>query len=201
VTRTETVVLWTRHGENHANLTRTLSHRVVDRELTVRGREQAQALAESLAGTELHPQVFTSPLCRARETTAIVAERWGLRPVVVEEFRETDVGDMDGRSDPTAWETYDAVFTDWRSGVADVRFPGGESLVELVARLRRGLQRVAEPDGTGARLVIAHGANIRCALPDLTGAVDPGHDLPLGRYATLAATADGVRLVDWPGAT
>ena len=199
--RTASLVLWTRHGENHANLTRSLSHRVVDRELTERGLAQAKALADSLADTALHPHVFTSPLRRARETTAIVAEQWGLRPVVIEEFRETDVGELDGRSDPTAWETYDRVFSDWRSGAAEARFPGGESLAEVVTRLRRGLARVVEPDGTGARLVIAHGANLRCALPDLTGAVDPGHDLPLGRYATLAATADGIRLIEWPEAT
>jgi probable phosphoglycerate mutase len=194
-------VLWTRHGENHANLTRTLSHRVVDRELTDRGREQARTLADSLATSRLHPEVFTSPLRRARETTAIVAGRWGLRPVVVEEFRELDVGDIDGRNDPTAWRTYDVVLSAWRSGDAETRFPGGESLVELAERLRRGLERVAEPDGADARLVIAHGANLRCALPSLTGVTDPGHDLPLGGYATLKATTGGVRLVDWPEAS
>jgi broad specificity phosphatase PhoE len=200
VTRTTSVVLWTRHGENHANVTRTLSHRVVDRELTDRGRDQARALADSLAKTRLHPEVFTSPLRRAGETTAIVAERWGLRPVVVEEFRELDVGDLDGRNDPTAWRTYDAVLSVWRSGDAEARFPGGESLAELAERLRHGLVRVAEPDGADARLVIAHGANLRSALPSLTGVVDPGHDPPLGRYATLTTTGDRVELVDWPAA-
>jgi broad specificity phosphatase PhoE len=190
--------LWTRHGENRANLSRTMSHRVVDLELTARGREQASALADSLVGTPLYQDVYTSPLRRARETTDIVAERLGLDTVVIEEFRELDVGELDGRSDATAWQTYDGVLAAWRAGRADVRFPDGESLDELAARLRRGLDRVVANDDAGTRLVIAHGANLRSALPVLAGIADPGHDLPLGRYATLEVTPDGIGLVDWP---
>jgi broad specificity phosphatase PhoE len=42
-------VLWARHGQNVANLTRTLSYRVFDGDLTQTGREQARALAGRLA--------------------------------------------------------------------------------------------------------------------------------------------------------
>jgi broad specificity phosphatase PhoE len=191
-------VLWTRHGENQANLSRTLSHRVIDLELTDRGREQAYALADSLASTALHPSVYTSPLRRARETTTIVAERLGLDPVAIEEFRELDVGELDGRSDATAWQTYDGVLAAWRAGRADVRFPSGESLDELAARLRQGLERVGATEGAGSRLVIAHGANLRAALPVLAGVTDPARDLPLGSYATLEVDGSVIGLVDWP---
>jgi broad specificity phosphatase PhoE len=198
VTDRTTTLLWTRHGENHANLTRTLSHRVVDLELTERGRAQARELAETLADGDLHSDVFTSPLRRARETTEIVTEALGLRPVVVEELRELDVGELDGRSDATAWRTYDAVLAAWRSGRADVRFPGGESLDELADRLRRAVAHVVQPPGVGPRLVVAHGASLRAALPILAGVADPGQDLPLGRFATLTATDSRVDLVEWP---
>jgi broad specificity phosphatase PhoE len=198
VTADGVTILWTRHGENHANLSHTLSHRVVDRELTDRGRDQAVALADSLAGIDLHPEVFTSPLRRARETARVVAERWALTPVEVEEFRELDVGELDGRSDATAWQTYDGVLAAWRGGRSDVRFPGGESRDELADRLRRGLERVVAGPGRGARLVVAHGAGLRAALPPLADAADPGHDLPLGRYATFDAAGGRLRLVAWP---
>jgi broad specificity phosphatase PhoE len=200
VTPSPTTLLWTRHGENHANLTRTLSHRVVDRELTERGRSQALDLVEALGDTRLHEDVFTSPLRRTQETAQIVGERIGLRPVVIEEFRELDVGELDGRSDATAWQTYDAVLAAWRSGRADVRFPGGESLDELATRLRTGIERIVDGPDEAPRLVIAHGANLRAALPILAGVADPGRDLPLGRFATLAVTADVVDLLDWPEA-
>jgi hypothetical protein len=39
------LVLWARHGENEANLTRRFSHRRLDLDLTARGRAQAQRLA------------------------------------------------------------------------------------------------------------------------------------------------------------
>jgi broad specificity phosphatase PhoE len=200
VTARTATLLWTRHGENHANLSRTLSHRVVDLELTERGRAQAGALVETLADTGLHEEVFTSPLRRARETTEIVSEKLDLRPVVVEELRELDVGEIDGRNDAAAWQTYDDVLAAWRDGQGDVRFPDGESLVDLVNRLRRGIARIVDGVGDAPRFVVAHGANLRAALPMLTGVTDPGHDLPLGRFATLTATNDRVELVDWPTA-
>lgn len=81
------------------------------------------------------------------------------------------------------------VFGDWRSGAVDARFPAGRASPSSSRRC------------DAVSPVVVHGANLRCALPDLTGAVDPGHDLPLGRYATLAATADGIRLIEWPEAT
>ncbi len=39
------LVIWARHGQNQANLTRQFSHRRLDSDLTVVGREQAEALA------------------------------------------------------------------------------------------------------------------------------------------------------------
>ena len=40
-----TMVTWARHGENRANVTRTLSFRVYDESLTGRGCQQARDLA------------------------------------------------------------------------------------------------------------------------------------------------------------
>jgi broad specificity phosphatase PhoE len=104
-------VLWARHGQNLANLTHTFSHRVFDGDLTDLGRRQAQDLAERLAAPGGDPvgRLVCSPLRRARQTADIVGLRLGL-PVVMEldELREVNVGDLDGRSDARAWETYAA---------------------------------------------------------------------------------------------
>ena len=44
-----TTVTWARHGENLANVTRTLSFRIYDESLTEHGCQQARELAARLA--------------------------------------------------------------------------------------------------------------------------------------------------------
>ena len=145
-----------------------------------------------------------SPLRRARQTADIVGLRLGL-PVVMEldELREVNVGDLDGRSDARAWEIYAAVLAAWRAGDIRARFPGGENCDELCARLRRALTAVARGAvGEGRSLLVAHGASLRAALPGLTGGPDPGVDLPTGGVAALRVGLGGfpVELVSWAGA-
>jgi ribonuclease H / adenosylcobalamin/alpha-ribazole phosphatase len=202
-------ILWARHGENVANLTRTLSYRVFDGDLTAAGRRQAAELAGRLAGGEVGPVGYLacSPLRRARQTAEIVAARLGL-PVAAEldDLREVNVGALDGRSDSRAWDIYHQVLTDWLAGRAGARFPGGEDCAELCARLSRALTAVAVSCAGEGALIVAHGASLRAALPGLTGRPDPGGDLPNGAFATLEVHTAGpgpaiVRLRHWPGAS
>jgi broad specificity phosphatase PhoE len=197
-------VLWARHGENVANLSRTFSYRVFDGDLTETGRRQARELAERLAASGAPiGQLACSPLRRARQTADIVGRRLGL-PVtlVLDDLREVDVGVLDGRSDGRSWDTYAGVLAAWRAGRSRARFPGGENRDELCARLRRALAAVAR--GADARsLVVAHGASLRAALPGLAGEPDPGADLPTGGIAALRVDPDRpphpwIQLLSWP---
>src|SRR5580704_12076316 len=211
-------VLWARHGENAANLTKTLSYRVFDGDLTDVGRRQARELGERLAagGGDRIGLLACSPLRRARQWADIVGQRLGL-PVAMEldDLREVNVGELDGRSDAEAWEIYAAVLAAWRAGDTQARFPGGENRDELCARLVGALTVVARSTAAGhppvladsavpeRSLVVAHGANLRAALPCLAGEPDPGADLPTGGVAALQVHPGGfpvVRLVSWPGA-
>jgi broad specificity phosphatase PhoE len=202
-----TTVLWARHGENVANLSRTLSYRVFDGDLTPAGRRQARKLAAFITTDSAGPiaRIVCSPLRRARQTAEIVGERLRL-PVAaeLEDLRELNVGDLDGRSDPAAWEVYAAVIDAWRAGELDARFPGGEDCAELCHRLRQALQAVAAMSSGGREraLVVAHGGALRAALPLLTGGPDPGADMPTGSVAVLRLQSPGTtppaRLLSWP---
>jgi broad specificity phosphatase PhoE len=187
-------ILWARHGENVANLTRTFSYRVFDGDLTDLGRLQAAQLAERLAAGEPISQIVCSPLRRARQTAEIVARRLRL-PIRAEldDLRELNVGALDGRSDEQAWGIYDSVLAAWKDGQTAVRFPGGEDCQELRVRIRRALAAVTSASGAadgGLSLVVAHGGALRAALSALTGVPEPGTDIPTGGFAVLRVRTD-----------
>jgi broad specificity phosphatase PhoE len=202
-------ILWARHGQNVANLTRTLSHRVFDGDLTDLGRQQAELLADQLASGrgDRVGQILCSPLRRARQTARIINDRLGL-PVACEldDLRELNVGSLDGRSDDDAWVAYNAVLAAWSAGQVTARFPGGEDYGELCTRLRRALVTAARAPVGSTTLIAAHGASLRAAIPGLTGEPAPAVDLATGATATLhvdvdvGAQAPVVRLVNWPEA-
>src|SRR5580704_16698300 len=185
-----TVVHWARHGENVANASRTFSYRGFDGGLTDRGIAQAGQLAGVLrAAGHRYGLLVCSPLRRARQTADIVPA--GLQvPVAaeLEDLREVNLGDLDGRNDDQAWQACEATLVSWRSGDLGQRFPGGESGDELVARTGRGLRVIAGWAGPGDAVVAAHGASIRAAVPALTGQPDPGADLAAGGLTRLVVT-------------
>ncbi len=200
-------ILWARHGQNVANLTNTFSYRVFDGDLTDTGRQQAREVADRLADGASEPigLLACSPLRRARQTAEIIGRRLGLAVAMeLDNLREINVGELDGRSDEEAWDTYTRVLAAWQAGETGVSFPGGENCAELCARLRRALAAVARGAGDTRSLVVAHGANLRAALPGLAGEPDPGVDLPTGGLAALRVEPAShpfplVQLLTWPG--
>ena len=197
-----TIVTWARHGENLANVTRTFSFRVYDESLTERGCRQAGDLAARLAAGPPPDRIVCSPLRRAAETAAILAEALGTADVTADEnLREVNVGSLDGRNDARSWDTYDSVLDAWRHGDYVARFPDGEDCADLAARLRAAFTAMTG-QGDDQVLVVAHGANIRAALPLLAAVSDPGHDLPTGGTARFLTSPgdDGIRLrlLSWP---
>jgi probable phosphoglycerate mutase len=122
------VIVFARHGQTAPNRDRQLLGRG-DPVLTVEGRAQVELLADTVAG--LGPAaVFTSPLVRARETAAAIADRCGLAVVVDELLVEVDYGEWEGRG----LGDFDAEqLRRWRT---DESFapPGGESLAGVTGR-------------------------------------------------------------------
>jgi broad specificity phosphatase PhoE len=192
-------VFWVRHGENVANLSRTFSHRIFDGDLTDRGRDQAQALATSLADSGVRfTEMWASPLRRARQTAEILGHQLDLGIAgKLDELREVNVGELDGRNDAAAWATYRDVLADWRDGNLDRHFPGGENGHELAARISSALHRLASASA-GPILVVAHGANIRAAIPPLTGTPDPSADMGTATAAQIEVHPAAIHLELWP---
>lgn len=154
--RTNTLYL-VRHGENLANITREFSYRRVDYSLTPKGVLQAEQTADFFKASAIDA-VYASPLKRARETAEIIARPHGLPVLLLEEFREVNVGNLELLPpDESAWELHNRVIRAWIQGHPTMRFPGGENFVELVERAQRGLLEVTRAR-CGQRIVVAaHG--------------------------------------------
>jgi probable phosphoglycerate mutase len=161
-----------RHGENPANLTHEFSHRKVDYPLTEKGRLQAAQTAGFLASVRLDA-LWTSPLRRAVETAVLVGRHQAVPVQVLEEFREMDVGILEGMvPQAEAWGLYAETMRRWFAGGTDTPFPGGESRDQLVARFRRGLDRVTEGLDGARVLVVGHGGIFTHGVAALCGIAD-----------------------------
>jgi probable phosphomutase (TIGR03848 family) len=155
-----TTYLLIRHGDNDA-IGRTMAGWTPGLHINARGREQACRLAERLAQVHLDA-ILSSPLERARETAAPIAERLGLRLEIREEIGELHLGEWTGRTlDELRKDPLWKLFNQHR-GIG--RIPGGETMIEVQSRM---LDVVLElhgryPEGTVA--LVSHADPIRAIL-------------------------------------
>jgi broad specificity phosphatase PhoE len=140
-------VVLLRHGETEWSASGRHTGRT-DVPLTERGRQQARALGTAVAGRHV-AEVLTSPLQRASETCRLA----GLDGTVVEDVREWDYGDHEGRTTPEIREEVPG-WTVWRGPV-----PGGERLEDVAARADRVVAQLLQAGGDAA--VVSHGHFLR----------------------------------------
>ena len=131
-------VVLVRHAETEESA-RGRCYGRLDVALSPRGKRQAQALVDALAG---HPlaAVYTSPLARALDTARPLAAARGLEPAVLSAFSELDFGEVEGMTYEEIEARWPELFRAWMEDPAGVRFPGGESLADLRARVLPALE-------------------------------------------------------------
>ncbi len=157
-----------RHGESTGNAAGVLLGRT-DAPLTERGVEQVAAVAAWLG--PVNGPLVTSPLRRARATADLLAP--GMAQTVDERWIEMDYGELDG----TELSAVPAeVWSRWRAEVS-YRPPGGESLVEVGARVRDACEELFAAHGSGARgerdvVVVSHVSPVKAAVAWALGAGD-----------------------------
>ncbi len=153
------MILLARHGETTDNAEGRIQGRR-DPPLSDRGREQALTMAAEAAERGINA-VYTSELRRARETAAAVAARLGVQPVVDARLAEAWMGEWEGRLKAELQAEQAEQWAAYQRGGA-FRFPGGESLPELAARVIAALDDVRA--GAEPAFVVCHGGAIRAAF-------------------------------------
>jgi broad specificity phosphatase PhoE len=156
------------------------------------GRRQAIALAEVAAG-QRWASLWSSTLDRARETTAVVAERIGLEPRFDARFAETDTGDWTGRSFAEISAEDPDGFARFQRSDPSFRYPGGESFAEQSARVQDGLRDLYGQSAELPALVVCHRGVIRLALAALGDDSAGAQEVANAALVTLPRPADGAR--------
>ena len=166
VKREETTLLLLRHGEPEG-FGRLLGRRT-DPPLTARGEEQARRMAERLAAEPIRA-FYASGLARARKTAEILAEPFNLPVAGVDEVAEMDMGRWGGREMAAIWREEPDVMRAWWEDMENVPTPGGESLVELRARVLPAVAALIERHRGETVCLVAHGGVNRVILFEVMG--------------------------------
>jgi probable phosphoglycerate mutase len=160
-----TVVCFVRHGTTPTT-GKVLPGRARGLHLAEAGHGEARAAADRLTGVAV-AGVYSSPLERARETAAPIADVVGKTVVVDRGLVECDFGEWTGgelsklRRLPE-WKTVQR----WPSGF---RFPGGESFLELQSRLQSTVAALCERHPGEVVVAVSHADCIKAALATALG--------------------------------
>jgi probable phosphomutase (TIGR03848 family) len=181
-------LLLVRHGHTDAAGKR-LTGRAGGVHLNETGRQQAERLVGRLDGIRVD-HIVSSPLERCRETAAPLAETMGRRVDVRRAWIEIDYGEWTGRSITQLRRT-----KLWRRVMttpSNVRFPGGESLLEVQARAVDAAFDLAAEHARGTVVVVSHADVIRLVVAHLAGM----HADHLQRLSIDTASITAVSLSD-----
>ncbi|MGN8245214.1 bifunctional RNase H/acid phosphatase [Cellulomonas soli] len=175
--RPVTVVL-VRHGQTTMTVSRGYSgSSEPGPPLDQTGQEQARAAAalvervgRDLWGDIPYPgELVASPMVRTQQTAAIVAERLGLPVRTDAAFQEADFGAWQGLTPEQIETGWPGMLERWHTE-ADVRPPGGESIVDVGRRLGAGLDGLLAAGADRTVVVVSHAVAIRACLGLAIGA-------------------------------
>jgi probable phosphomutase (TIGR03848 family) len=145
---------------------KVLSGRLPGRPLNPLGVEMANQLAERLSMVKL-AAVYASPLERTMETAAPLAANKGRQVVAEPGLIETDYGSWSGRNLRSLYR-----LRLWQvvvSSPSRIRFPGGESLLEMQQRMVATIEDLARRHRKQTIALVSHADPIKAAVSHYLG--------------------------------
>ncbi len=154
-----TLIYLVRHGLSTANANGILAGRDETVHLSDAGVEQARLLATRLS-SEKFDRIYTSPLPRCQETISTYLDASHTKAIIEPNFVEMDYGSWSGKklsklAKKELWPTI-------QNAPSHVRFPHGESFLEMSHRANQTLLSVAE--GLTKVCIVSHGDVIKAIV-------------------------------------
>lgn len=182
-----------RHGETDGNLTKYLQGCSKDNPLNAKGLAQAQKVMEFFKDKPLDA-IYSSPLKRAQQTAAPLAESKGLKIHTVPGFKEISFGDWEGiemAEIERRWASQMMLFFKQPSRLT---IPGGRPFAEVQREAWTTFQNILEKEGHGRQIaMVAHGGVIRLLMCAFL-------EMPLDRMWSLSVyNASVITINEWDG--
>jgi broad specificity phosphatase PhoE len=144
-----------RHGQTDWNLAgRFQGH--TDIPLNSKGLIQARKLAGKLAGIQFEA-IYSSDLSRATQTAAILSQQLNLPVLSDPRLREISQGEWEGMSLAEVREKFKFDPAQANESPETSRAPGGESVIEVAARMKSAADSIAAAHPNGRVLLVSHG--------------------------------------------
>jgi broad specificity phosphatase PhoE len=154
------------------------------------GIAQAAAAGRALATYEISA-IYSSPLQRARDTAAAVAEPHDLPVMIDDSLIEMDVGELDGLQFAAVGERYPDFIKEWLGpNCASAVMPGGESLTQVRDRASAAIKRLQSEHESEGIVVVTHNFVILTLLAGFLG-------LDLARFRSLRHDVGAISRVEW----
>ncbi len=182
-----TRVYLVRHAETTWNAEGRLQGSL-DAPLSERGMRQLSRLTESLRGVPL-VALYSSPLSRARECADAIGAACGLAVRLVDEFREMDQGEWEGRRVDEVVASDGQRVQAWWDAPHEVQVPGGESLQQVADRAVRAFGALNMRHPGQAIAIVAHGGVNKVILLAALGA-------PLSHHGRLRQSNACINVIE-----
>ncbi len=119
--------------------------------------------------------IYASPLSRAMQTAAAVADATGRSVEQRPELAEIAYGAWEGRTPEAVDRDFHDDYVRWTADPAWNPPTGGEPAIDVARRVRRLIEDLTERHASGQVLIVSHKATIRIALCSLL-------DIDVGRF-------------------
>jgi alpha-ribazole phosphatase/probable phosphoglycerate mutase len=159
-----------RHGETEGAETRRYKGHI-DVPLSENGIRQIKKLSEHIIENSSPglSSVYCSDLSRAVKSAEIIAEQFGVKPVILKDLKERNFGVWEGMSFEEIEEKYPHDFKAWAENPLKFSPLNGETTVEVRDRAMRALDRILKKNKGEEIAVVSHGGIIRIILCELLG--------------------------------
>jgi len=168
-----TTLILVRHGRTVLTESRKISGGDGENpDLSELGRQDAREVAEELAKLghsgnfaylSAPVAVVHSPIARAKQTAQAISNRISLPMVSNADLAEIGFGEWDGLTNEEMIAAFEEEYNVWR-GSFDVAPPGGDSLKDFDARVRRAFDAILKQYSGQTVVVVAHVMPIRALL-------------------------------------
>jgi probable phosphoglycerate mutase len=176
-----------RHGHSTANAKSILAGRDFKVSLSATGKKQALAIESELKQKNFS-RIYSSPLPRCLQTLEPIAESLKREIEISEGVIEMEYGDWSGKKLAILSRT--KLWKSIQGRPSLVRFPNGESFLEMQNRALETVRKVAIPGET--ILICSHGDVIKAIVAGLLG-------LHLDNFQSLAIDPASISVVDISG--